>query len=691
MVKKNHHETNFAIRCPHCQKWLVQDEKHPKEVAISSKAELEHILKLLERAISRREGDTFFHEKLFRCESPPWICPTSFEAFVCRNRKDTLEFFKVTKAYSFKRAFRLYKRKDCEDRWEEYHVILLCTQPIQRLPNIELESLMNRELLSRLIAGISIEIYSPLTIFTANIFEPKGKDPEELWMPVEGYPGEKQLVPPHYNKFCECCRNIVMTKLIKEFEDRKISANKCPISFGKNGKCAGKEAACIHKPEKDWNHCPAFIKERKQRCPCYSSDHNLIEKVKNKWPEGESTERKLSRCYAGFTEIAFPIEVHGHLVGIAMTGQMFFNKEEIADVNDFLSGKSANKAKSWDLLQGSEKKLEEAKQNLIEENQGKEGEPRFMVTKDELDNRIELSEKNIERIQDMAESRYHDFRGRSEFAFRQEVLWFIENQKREMEFFNSHILRLLERMREFWAFEAVYLVEYSLETKDISVVSFDNIYRKGKSFGTPGKKLGSIEIECLPIHPSPYLHRMDQPFTGEEAILEELVPIFEQARNDPELEIPIGEYYFFALIPFLEKVYAFIFTVRDDRATCNLKHRVTGGVSKLCQDVILETCTQVIYGLSDIWYNEVREKGIRDMLSRQYKAQCKAEAAFAKNRSDWIKEYKGKLILVRKNKVIKSETDPHKLWDALNSYTTEQRYEIGIIQVPLEDDEHGQS
>jgi len=613
-------DKGFAIRCPHCRKWNVQEDVCPESVALKSSEELQEILGEFELARARGEADSFSHPKLWRCSNSRLACPGSFEAFVCRSEREAFEFLKGAKAWSFKRDFRLY-RTDCETRWEgKYYGILFCTEPVPRLRHMELEPLMVRELLSRLIVGISVEIDAPATVFAAKVFEPdeeavlalksfQGKDDEDeeaqriWWMPIEAYSSEGEvLVPPRFNEFCRTCRRIVMGQLEKEFRDKEYSVNNCPIKFGKRGKCAGKEAACMQDPQ-DWNHCPAFIEKRKD-CPCYSSDLGLIERVKKEWQRGGSMENAVEdRCWANILEIAFPIVVHDHLVGVVMTGQVFSDPEEIRDVS--------NIGEEWDMLKGYESDLEQAKNKLVSyaQQEKEAGEAALFTTREpEFPKKMSSLIDNIVRITEMAQSRYRDFRGKSEAAFREEILGRIQNSKMKDTLFQDDLVTILERMREFWAFEGAYLGRYSFEAKELSIVAFAGREKEdNRSFGIPGRKVRVLNMQHRQEHPCPFVHiRGESP--PRDSRLVDILPIMERIIDKSGLKVSEGDCECGALVPFSEEVYAFLFAVRDEEVVSILERRVPGGVSDLCQDAILETCTRVILAFGDVWYREAGER-----------------------------------------------------------------------------------
>jgi len=609
-------DKGFAIRCPHCQRWNIwKDVVLDEKVIIATEDELVTILKELTTASERGEPDSFSHPKLWRCTNPRSLCPASFEAFICRTDADAIKFSEGIESWSLKRNFRLYK-SDCETRWEgKYYGILFNTQPVVRLPHTELNLLMDRELVSRLIVGIGVEIEAPVTIYSANIFTPpKTKKPCVYWMPIEAYSQGRLLVPPLYNQFCHTCRQIVIQKLTDKFEKENYGVSNCPIGFAKDDLCAGKAPACMKKTEtRDWNLCPAFVEERLKWDPCYQSDfrfiNDIIKDLKDTLQfKGEFEEETLSfrtqRCHAQFHERAIPIVVHGYLVGVAMSGQVFFKPDDIVDVPAF--------CKNFPILSGSEQILQNAKNDLVanetEAKNQNQNKSRFFITSEQLDERVFLLADSIRRMRRTANSRYNDVRGRTEWLFRQEILGFIQNLKIKRVSPDLYLRRALDRMRLFWAFEAGYLTLFSPKTRCISVIGFAHKYRAPVFFGIPGKIIGhNINIAYDLIHPAPFLYIKGSPLpTDRNVLIAELLLIFERIVGDRDLELPTGNESFFAVIPFLGEAYAFAFPVRDEQIMGQIDHRVGGGVSRLCQDSILETCTDVIYEFTEERYRTVQ-------------------------------------------------------------------------------------
>ena len=211
----------FAIQCPHCRKWNVWEDTHPKKIALDSLEHFDFIMDEFRVAKVKGQTDKFSNDKLLRCRRPRWSCPAPFEAFIFKKEETALECLgRAPEAWAISRDFRLFKA-DKKNRWDKerkeyYYCIMFCTEPVPRLEDIEFELLMDRKLVSRTILGVGYEIQAPLTVYAANIFEPEGKTPKVYWMPIEGYSLDReQLIPPKYNRFCYACREIVIKQLVK--------------------------------------------------------------------------------------------------------------------------------------------------------------------------------------------------------------------------------------------------------------------------------------------------------------------------------------------------------------------------------------------------------------------------------------------------------------------------------------------
>ena len=312
------------IWCPHCFQWSAWPDVHSK---ICSAEEQRVILEAL------RDGEKyqdFSHEKMFRCKDPSGLCPLRFQAFLFKDQTSAHQFVEKVPTWTLGRAFRLYKRKDQPERWENYSGAIFCMNQTPRHKNIELESLLDRQFVSRAIVGMSLEIDDAFTIYAAKSFKTglNSDSYKMYWVRVESYEQEKKeekYVPPRYNPFCKICRIAEINALLEKFKDR---VNKDNCYLRDKIVCRDNEEYC---KKEDWSHCPAFLNVREQDGICYKCDLKLIKELRSRWvkkeliPPGYWT----NTCWAGFTEIAAPIVVQNHLIAVVMTGQLVIKDKTI--------------------------------------------------------------------------------------------------------------------------------------------------------------------------------------------------------------------------------------------------------------------------------------------------------------------------------------------------------------------------
>jgi hypothetical protein len=605
--------SGFSIRCPYCQtlnKW----EENPENKVVESITEF-------------KNASITTSRKLLRCQNARWFCPASFEAFICKDKSVLRELSRhkqIKNSWSSNRQFRLYKEHydkkdhvDYQNRWDKesegkYFGILFNTQPVIRPQEIELELLIKPGLISHLIAGISVELGLPVTFFVAKRFyNNKSRNLETFWMPVEGYSQKPKLSPPLYNCFCETCRDIGLSKLVDEFD--KAGCGSESNCFEKNGNdnmwdCGrryGKPACdCNPDDKRRWVYCPAFVEKRKAEDPCYNSDYKLILEVvanfEKETPEYEAVSRN---CYAGFIEMAFPIIIHGYLVGVAMTGQVFLDPSNLKNIEDFIKSKTVGgvAGNSWGTMAGKDTELRTSQQILIglELLHKKDGKERYLLTDSQLEGKKEAFAFNIKQTEQVLELQYRDFRAKVELLFRQELLGVIENYGNRQDFFInddglSHVLR---RMRKFWAFKGSFLVRYVCQSNESFLIAKSVSGGKGTS-KINRKSLSVLIMKLENMHPTPYLYFKDVPspvrhyFSDSHEIFEDIIKT--------GLDISAGDCILVILIPVYEEVYMFIFAVRDESNICSLPHRNPKSISVFCRDVVLETCRNVVHELYSI-------------------------------------------------------------------------------------------
>jgi ligand-binding sensor protein len=593
-------DNGYAIRCPHCGQWDINTKDHPSTVAITSLDEFNQLW----ATFSAGHTNDSLQKKLLHCKRPRCYCPASYEGFIFVNEKDALDALKSVKNnWAISRDFRLYKvdRPNRWDKGEKYYCILFCTKPVPRQQHIELDRLINPDFLSRVITGLSHEIGSPITLYISNVSGDKGTT---RWMPLEAYSSDNDFVPPRYNRFCSSAREITMRILMDAFEKKMSSPDNCTYYDRKNKTCFERTPACLQKSGKWWNKCPAFLDEREKKCPCYKSDLNLIAMVDRAWREGKKYAMK--HCYAGFTELAIPVVVHNHLVGVAMTGQFFKKRSEVLPANKIVTQEFRWEDKNSSVLKGHEDTLETVRHVLFWEEERKQPEDRvYFLDDNALKIRLNRLRESVSNIEDIANARYRDIRISSENAFRQELMGRIQRAKMMPDFFKEPLQSLLLRMRDFWAFKQVGLLLHHVNTSKVYLTAYTPWGKaKDNNFSFPGQELD--EVHCLydQTHPLSYLYDPLDPESPGNTWMEAFMPILHKLAKDgyvPQLE---KECLFVVAVPFGDYVYAVVFVSRDAQKVSITEGLNRGGVSELCQEFMLRTCTEVVYELVDVGFRQ---------------------------------------------------------------------------------------
>ncbi|HUT58409.1 MAG TPA: ATP-binding protein [Phycisphaerae bacterium] len=604
-------EKGFAIRCPSCLQWQVY-ERHPRSVALRSAGELRKILSGLSR-----NPETFEHRKLLRCNQPLHICPAPSEAFVCRNDEQAQLLLQGVEAWSLKRDFRLCKDTTGLSRWPRHVGVLFNALPVKRQRLVELGYLLDPLLLAQANVGIGEELQGPLTVFAAQTFEHK-KRLVTTWVPIEAYARWRTQVPPRFNQFCQIVRETVAKQLVSKFLARRPSTRRCPLGLGVGKTCAGRKAACV---QKDWGECPAFLElVRRERCPCYGSDRRIIGAVQRKWLKGDVSPT-VRRCWAGLTEIAFPIVVHGLLVGVAMAGQLVVGASRPRSLQVIMRASALLKpardrlARARDVLAGI---LPPDPSVPMEHYSVK-----FRVGEKEKDRLILSAQSGVQRIADVAGAQYHRVRARSETAFRQELTGRIETEEsREgftsdpLLFFGGPLLEILRRMRQFWALKAAYLMVVQPKSKDLCMVALSKAGRGGRhverALGFPGKRVSCLDLKQRPQRPQPCLYRPSEHAGPKTALAKDLVRILRQAMGHKSFAIPQSPFYFSVIVPVAGHLFAFLFAGRDKKGLSALSRRKPGTISDLAQEMIFGACTEVVRALGEIWFRGATEKAWKE-------------------------------------------------------------------------------
>lgn len=629
-------DTGFAIRCPHCGCWNVKEDIHPSMVAVSEEEDILGIMRDFQAAQRKGRSARFSHPKMFRCPQPRWACPVSYEAFIFHERAIARESLKkISRTWAISRDFRLYKINK-QDHWDKpgegYHAIMFVTESVPRLRHVELEHLLDARVTSKLIAGIGNEIEAPLTVYSGNVLQLKGKLLDTYWMPIEDYSGDTRLVPARFNVFCDTCRAITIAQVEEEFKksfgNKEVEPKNCQFRYWdkESGLCGGVEPAC-RSGKTNWHHCPGFLDIRKDLCFCYNSDVKMIEDLRRLWCSKARKAKKAileTTCPVGFTEIAMPIAVHNRLLAVATSGQFYWKRDDLLRPEEFVE-KGGPLGGEWDVLAQYKDELETVKhvlfwqeENLAKQSSagvGKDIRVRYWLTdKQSFQKRIRALQQSVEQVEEVAAARYRDLRSRSEMAFRGEMMGYIEHNQNRDTFFTKEITHVFARMREFWAFKAVGLLQCPrIPEKDngneVYILGFSpdpSGKDVGIGFGTQGKLIGRIDLLYDQEHPLSWLY---DPYKRRDPKNEWVKTFFILLRRVsnllPNFYLPTGRdcCYFLVMVPSANHVYAFVFIDRNEGQvtfTSEMPDLWPKSVSELGREFMLRTCTEIIHELHQV-------------------------------------------------------------------------------------------
>lgn len=584
----------FSIRCPNCFEWSTWQSAAVENYVVDPAQESRKIVSGL-----RSDPDHFNHPKLLRCQQKTKTCQAPFEAFIFRNRSDAHTFIHRVPSWLTKRAFRLPKA-DQFSRWKQYSVAAFYPGSVERQKHIELDKLLDKELLARAIVGISAELKSPVTVYTATTFE-NGRHCNKYWVPIEAFSETHSIIPPRFNPFCNYCRQTTLKTIVDKA--RAFSVSRCPLNFGKDGKCVGREPACV---VRDWNRCPAFLEARLKECPCYQNDCRMINKLERSWRAGKSItlREKTSHCWAGLGEMAIPIIVHDHLVAVATSGQYAVGSNRTPHPNKLVQNHPVLKPErnkllaAWEIMNRSRRPSTDDESKVAS----------FVISKREYLKRVAMLTEDINAIQSVANGRYRDGRWRAEVAFKNEMLGRIREIKARPSLISSAVNSIVERMREFWAFKATYLFEHNNVTKAVKLIGFALKGSPRKDFGLEQHTVGRIEGVFSQMDPLPYLQNRSEGKPPDNPWVASFCKLMTSSRRIP---LPEGSHYFYVFVPYAEKTFVFVLAARDENDISALRQLNAADVSLVCQDAILETCTEVIQHVGEVSYKEIAESKIR--------------------------------------------------------------------------------
>jgi signal transduction histidine kinase len=595
----------FEISCP-CCKAVSHYQKNLASVALRSEEEAM-------QALSAPRD-----ERLLSCKNP--TCPAPFEAVICsgielaRSVRNS-----VVDAWSIPRCFQLRKARGGE-KYPNRFVVLLNRKPVERCPTVNLSELVDTRLLSKAMLGFAVRVGAPLTIFEAWTV---GKS--QFWLPIENPVQVTNLVPLEFTAVCAECRQVSL-----EFVDAEFKKHRSGPQCGHYEYCPSRLCESDGKgrgPERD--RCLAYLELRTRHSLCHNSDLSLIEKLAGRFERNHPAwdkryEPLVQECWAGFNEIAFPILVHNHLIGVAMTGQFLPEGVQPPSFNELCAAetrwRTERQMDQRPLICAAKARMKKVlfKPNVLslrERGNTPDKHALLRPTEEEISELKSSMGEDTRQLAEIAQDRYLQQRERRESAFRDELCGILLRNFLDGSDFRDFLKDVLSRMSEFWAFRRICLLMGSDFEDDLRLYATHNV--------TPDKT-----YETYLGDTKPYVD-LSHPLTNETgAGGVTLLPGHEYSDNSetrrwrafaanldisgchPVLDLRKGA--FLVWLHTGTRYYVFCFNDRDmDRVSPAVRDSgpVRTTISDECKQQVLTTCLRVAERLHNFWlsYDQLQD------------------------------------------------------------------------------------
>jgi hypothetical protein len=566
----------FSLRCPRCFQWSSFSE-HPSVREVDEDK--------LEAIIQQLDNPKFESIHLFGCRQPPGVCPAPVQAVLVRDSSKAHELAERIPSWSNPRVFRPFKQNR-KQLWDDFGIIAFNYRPVARQPEIDFEAILDRRLLSKALAGITERTNFPLTVFAAHVIPCAPGARRTHWLPIEGSGPRTHLVPPRFNLFCDICRQATVLPIAEEFAKQDLPT-KCPANCAQYCENNSGEAPCR---SREWGRCVAFMERLHTLRLCYDSDLKAIADVETAVQHADDDDFEVQPtrtfCWAGLTELAFPIIVHDHLVAVAFTGQFIVEPSRLLPPKQVLelhTGFGAFKDQIenvYDTLQ-CKRPPTHVSEALTKA---------FLLRTEALGPIAQAAASDVALIEEIANHRYLGVRNVLESSFRQELLW-----RARPGTLTTHsnpkplLVKILGRMIEFWAFKQGALL--------VATNNGESIDQRAELFpaGAPPHFFGTFPMtspfQLKRSHSTVFRWERD---TGRMPVDPWLKHLFDKLVTWHRGPFAAARSLFIAAIPNGAKTYIFLLIDRDEASRSQLARCRKESISLVCQEAILETCEALV-------------------------------------------------------------------------------------------------
>ena len=594
----------FVITCPWCK------EPSSFEMSLNDISINEKNRDLYLNKIKNNEDDRY----ILKCKN--LFCLAPFEAVVCKERDNAifLQERLIGNVWFSPRRFRLRKNL-AGDLYENYFSVLFNRRDIERKTELTFSEFIDLDMITRFLFGTTLRQKLHTSIFEAWVTPEK-----TFWIPIDPfYPESDKFITQIQDPQCMSCRKIfkIQEKAFLENLKKNIYceySDFCPL--GTN---------CILvtgiEDEKKWNRCLKCLEFREDNCMCYHSDLSIIKSITEQFEKGKFDQDRpfVKQCWAGNKEIASPIIVHNHIVAVIISGP-FITADSTQTVDKLIHKEIEYRREN---LLNPESCLKENKSELEKELRelknidNKKINIRITNLPDrEIDAIFKGLKIDIKHITEIVNNKYVHIRNLIENAYRREITSFLTNKLLEECEFSDFLVHLLDRMKQFWAFENVCLLMGSQSDDNLTVFATDSEVLK--------KEDSSITIE----KPEHLKHEfgirgifliLEEEYTSDEyaewkKFVNKLIEIYSKLGNNKQKQV------FVVLVFTGSRHYVYCFYGRDENYYSVLSHYDNKikfpkvRLSEQCKEEILLTCQSVSERLHSFWQVDDQELSYR-MLS----------------------------------------------------------------------------
>ena len=588
----------FVIFCPCCSQPSAFETEFSEVVFLSAPE--------FQKVAQSEEAD----KRVFTCRNRTCFSPS--EAIVCSTREVARDIQRqcLGDSWTVPRDFRL--RKNAKgDLYGNRYGIVFNRRPVKRERNLCLTEYVDERLLSKALLGFAVREDVPVTVFVAHTTR-KGV----YWAPIEPAIDGQGHAPFYFSPVCQVCREAFGKRIKAEFEaQRPDNRENCDFSESCPRKHCPSTAEAL---PGQFSQCLRYLDLRKRLCPCYSSDLNVIDKTIERFKRGE-LKPTTEKCWARLTEVAFPIVVHGHLLGILMTGQ-FIEGVPVPSVVELLDRERAWRAAhdmDPECLLCAGQELADAvaaESRPPEPGVWRKGRPDGRVTTLDEETRDVLVRRlsdDLGQINNVANDRYGQQREGRESAFRGELAGMLSRRLLERCEPPSFLPGMLERMADFWAFERVCLLVGGEEEGGVRLHATEKQYCAG------GPEGGFVKLDWragqwpVSILVKPEGSSDPGPDNGR---WRKFVSDLNNSGAGPVLKEEKETY--IVTIQGGPRIYVFCFSGRDGPQLSELPYYSSDLPIRLsleCKDQIVRTCQSVVDRLNHFWLRVDEEQSHRSL------------------------------------------------------------------------------